>query len=122
MKKTLMPAALLALFLAACGGEPAAPETAAPAPAVAEASAPAAVPTASEVATASEAAVAPMGELIALCKEAETLENQYIETLSGAEKEERIKHRDTWLASLKEATAAEQEENCKQAIEELKEE
>ncbi|MDO4694002.1 MAG: anti-anti-sigma factor [Eikenella sp.] len=116
MKKTLIPAALLALLLAACGGEkPAAPETAEQAPAVAEASSPA------EAATASEAAAAPVGELVAVCKEAEALENQYIETLNGAEKEERIQHRDTWLASLKEATAAEQEENCKQAIEELKE-
>ncbi|WP_107688624.1 anti-anti-sigma factor [Neisseria wadsworthii] len=127
MKHPLIPAILLSLLLAACGGnenQPAAPASA-PEPAT-QASAPAADNAASEAADMAEpkassiAAATPAGELVPLCKEAETLENKYIDTLSGAEKEERIQHRDQWLASLKQATPAEQEENCKQVIEEAK--
>lgn len=66
------------------------------------------------------AAATPAGKPVPLCKEAETLENKYIDTLSGAEKEERIHHRDQWLAGLKQAIPAEQEENRRQAIEEAK--
>ncbi|KPN71135.1 hypothetical protein [Neisseria sp. 83E34] len=126
MKHPLIPAILLSLLLAACGGnenQPAAPASA-PEPAT-QASAPAADKAASEADMAepkasSAAAATPAGEMVSLCKEAETLENKYIETLSGAEKEERIQRRDEWLASLKQATPAEQEENCKQVIEEAK--
>lgn len=126
MQKTLIPAALLALFLAACGGNTAqqsAASAASAAPASEEmVSAPAEMASeAAEPVSGAATAAMPAGELPAVCKEAEAEENKYIETLGGAEKEERIKSRDEWLASLQQVSAAEQEENCKQHLDEMKE-
>lgn len=125
MQKSLIPAALLAMFLAACGGNTAQQSAASVASAPASevmVSAPAEMASeAVEMASEATTAAMPAGELPAVCKEAEADENKYIETLSGAEKEERIKSRDEWLASLQQVSAAEQEENCKQHLDEMKE-
>lgn len=130
MQKSLIPAALLALLLTACGGEsqtpaaassqPAAASTASEAPVETTASAEADTPApASEAAAASSSASAATGMNSPVCKEALADQKKFVE--SAENKAEEQKHLDEWLAQMKEATPQEQEESCKATLEANKE-
>lgn len=111
MKTSPFATLLLAAALAACGGQQ---NDGAVEAAVSEA---AAVETASDSAVEMPAEPVAVGELPPVCRQAVAENEKYIATLSGEEKAEEQKHLDEWLAQLKLAEPAEQEESCKTALE-----
>lgn len=138
MKKTVLAAtAVMSFFLVACNNSSTTvPAASAPASAPVASEASASAPEASEAVSASaevpaegSASDAKAGDaattvdaLSKVCKDAIAEEEKYIGTLSGTEKTERQKEFEEWRKSLLMADSrADQDENCKTALEDNKE-